>query len=219
MARAGGRSGGRGTARGAKRGQKRRGGIGWWLVASAVLVTLAGAGVLAAAWMGLVPGVRWRDLPAAADTIAAAAPRDSLPSADSATSAALDSVAPDTIAEPGPPMDDALPILAADSTAGDALYRGAGRCAGCHGAAGEGVDGLGPNLRDESWLHGGSRREIRAVIAAGASPPRGGFSVMMPAYGGQLDETQLAQLAAYVWTLSRPGAVVPDSALPLPPTP
>jgi mono/diheme cytochrome c family protein len=217
MARGGGgRSGSRGGARGGGRGKKRRGGIGRWIAAAAALVALAGAGALAAAWMGLVPGVRWRDRSTRADTLAVAPPPDTLPTGDSAIAAAADGAPPDSAAG-DPMMDDALPILASDSAAGDALYRGVGRCAGCHGAAGEGVEGLGPNLRDESWLHGGTRREIRAVVAAGASPARGSFSVMMPAYGGQLDAAQLAQLTAYVWTLSRPGTVVPDTAFALPP--
>ncbi|MGZ8469632.1 MAG: c-type cytochrome [Gemmatirosa sp.] len=220
MARGGsGRSGGRGGARGAKRGRARRGGAGRWLLAAAALVALAGAGVLAAAWMGLVPGVRWRDRLAPADSTSVAVRRDSLPSVDSATATALDSAVADSALAVDVTMDEALPVLAWDSASGDALYRGVGRCAGCHGAAGEGVDGLGPNLRDETWLHGGSRREVRAVIGQGASAALGGFSVMMPAYGAQFDATQLAQLTAYVWTLSRPGTVAPDTGVALPPPP
>jgi mono/diheme cytochrome c family protein len=193
--------------------------VGRWLLAAAVLVALAGAGLLAAAWMGLVPGVRWRDRLVPADAPSVAARSDSLPPVDSATSAWADGVPVDSAQSVDLTMDDALPVLTSDSAAGDAIFRGVGRCAGCHGAAGEGVDGLGPNLRDDAWLHGGSRREVRAVIADGASPARGGFSVMMPAYGGQLDATQLAQLTAYVWTLSRPGVVAPDSAAAPPPAP
>ena len=216
MARAGSGRGGRDRkpARGGRRG--RRGGSSRWLVAGAVLVALAAGGAFAAAWLGLVPGVQLRQIAAPRDSLPATAGAD-MPSATDSLALA-DSVADSTVAS-ALEDDDALPVAAADSAAGDALFRGVGRCAGCHGAAGEGVDGLGPNLRDEVWLHGGSRREVRAVIAGGAPAARGGFTVMMPAYGGQLDATQLAQLTAYVWTLSRPGTVLPDSApdLPLPP--
>ncbi|GLC27073.1 c-type cytochrome [Roseisolibacter agri] len=201
-------------ARGGRRGG--RGGGSRWPVVVTTLLVLAVGGAFAAAWLGLVPGVQLREI---------AAPKDSLATAGSDAPLVSDSVAladsltADSTLASADPGDDALPVPAADSAAGDALFRGVGRCAGCHGAAGEGVDGLGPDLRDEAWLHGGTRREIQAVIARGAPAPRGGFTVMMPAYGGQLDATQLAQLTAYVWTLSRPGAVLPDSApaLPLPP--
>ena len=220
MARRGTGRGGRETrpARG-RRGRARRGGVPRWVVAVGVLAVLAAGGAFAAAWMGLVPGVQLRELPAPADSLAMALAADSLPAIDSLARA--DSLAADSaLAAAGEGEgEEALPVPAADSAAGDALFRGVGRCAGCHGAAGEGVDGLGPNLRDEAWLHGGSRREIRAVIAQGAPAARGGFSVMMPAYGGQLDAGQLAQLTAYVWTLSRPGTVLPDSTAALPPPP
>lgn len=217
MARAGGGRGGRERkpARGARRG--RRAGGSRWLIVGAVLVALAGGGAFAAAWLGLVPGVQLRQIAAPKDSLARASSAETPPAPDA--QALADSATAESTLASADPGDDALPVPAADSAAGDALFRGVGRCAGCHGAAGEGVDGLGPNLRDEVWLHGGSRREIQTVVAKGAPTARGGFTVMMPAYGGQLDATQLAQLTAYVWTLSRPGAVLPDSgpALPLPP--
>lgn len=202
-------------ARGGGRG--RRGGGSRWLVALAVLAVLAAGGAFAAAWLGLVPGVQLRQIAAPKDSLATATIADTPAAPDSV--ALADSLTADSALASASGDDEALPVPAADSAAGDALFRGVGRCAGCHGAAGEGVDGLGPDLRDEAWLHGGTRREIQAVIARGAPTARGGFTVMMPAYGGQLDATQLAQLTAYVWTLSRPGTVLPDSApvLPLPP--
>lgn len=204
-------------ARGGRARGRRRGARGW-LTALGVLTLLAGGGALAAAWMGLVPGVRLRARATPDEGRTPVAVRDAPPPPDSVALAAGDSALGDSVYAEALEADEALPVPAADSGAGDALFRGAGRCAGCHGAAGEGVDGLGPNLRDDEWLHGGSRREIRRVIAEGASPARGGFTVMMPAYGGQLGPAEQAQLAAYVWTLSRPGSVLPDTAL-LPPPP
>jgi mono/diheme cytochrome c family protein len=113
----------------------------------------------------------------------------------------------------------ASPLSTADLVAGDALYRGAGRCAGCHGSAGEGVARLGPSLVDGSWLHGSSRAAIRRVTAEGAAPPLGGYAVAMPAYGAQLGPEQLTQLATYVWALSHPEAVRADSTAPRPTVP
>jgi cytochrome c oxidase cbb3-type subunit 3 len=39
------------------------------------------------------------------------------------------------------------------------------RCAPCHGATGGGV--IGPNLTDDTWIHGGSLGEIQKVIENG----------------------------------------------------
>ncbi|MDF1501657.1 c-type cytochrome [Roseisolibacter sp. H3M3-2] len=210
----GGRSGGRpaGTPSAGGRG-KRRGGVPRWVVAvGALALRAAGAGA-SAAWLGLVPGVQQRERrPLDPDAPAAAA-------ADSAEADTLAGAFPGlvdgTATDSAAPLDvEALLVAAADSAAGDTLWRGAGRCAGCHGAAGEGVERLGPDLRDSVWLHGGTRAAIRAVIERGVAPPKGGFSVRMPAYGGQLDAAQLARLTAFVWTLSRPGAVQPEGAPP-----
>jgi cytochrome c oxidase cbb3-type subunit 3 len=102
-------------------------------------------------------------------------------------------------------------VFLSDSAGGEAVYRGAGRCLSCHGAAGEGVQNLGPSLRDAEWLQGdGSRTAIEHVVAAGVSPPRV-FPIAMPAYADQLSPEQIRLVAAYVFTLSHPGSVVPDS--------
>ena len=162
-------------------------------------------GAIAAAWLGLIPGVQLRDLPP--ERVATERPVES----DSV------STAPDTSGEI--PTDaaiatgaaDTVRITAADSAAGGALYAGVGRCVGCHGSAGEGAATLGPALRDAEWLHGGTRDAIARVVAEGASPALGAYAVAMPAYAGQLSATQLAQVSAYVWSLSHPGAIVPDS--------
>jgi hypothetical protein len=71
--------------------------------------------------------------------------------------------------------------------------------------------GGAPRLTDGQWLDGdGSRAAIEHVIAAGVSPPRV-FPVAMPAYADQLSPEQIRLVAAYVFAISHPGSVVPDS--------
>lgn len=68
-------------------------------------------------------------------------------------------------------------------------------CAPCHGAGGQGVVGLFPNLADDDWLWGGRVDEIHKTIANGQL----GF---MPAFRGTFDDGQLDDVAAYVLSLS-----------------
>ena len=62
-------------------------------------------------------------------------------------------------------------------------------CSGCHGDHGGG--GMGPSLRDETWIHGGSDAHIANSIAQGR--PFG-----MPAWRKMLTDAQIWQIAAYV---------------------
>jgi cytochrome c oxidase cbb3-type subunit 3 len=85
---------------------------------------------------------------------------------------------------------DALAVALADPTAkerGGAIYMA--QCAACHGAGGEGA--IGPNLKDSTWLYGGTPEAIAKVIAEGA--PGG-----MPAFQAGLSATQLAEITAFV---------------------
>lgn len=81
-------------------------------------------------------------------------------------------------------------------------------CAPCHGRGAQGFIGY-PNLNDDDWLWGGSVEEIHATIQYGIrnGDPKARDS-QMPSYGTDklLDETQIAQTAAYVQSLSgKPG--------------
>jgi len=67
------------------------------------------------------------------------------------------------------------------------------RCATCHGVFAEG--GIGPNLCDDSWLHGNRLTEIYKTIVDGV-PEKG-----MLAWKKQLPPGQLMAMAAYVGTL------------------
>ncbi len=87
---------------------------------------------------------------------------------------------------------------------GQAIFAGAGRCAGCHGEGGQG--GRAPSLSDDDWLwvdgEGDRHAQIFAVIKDGVSEPRGGGRNGMPAMGGAtLTDAQIHALTFYVESL------------------
>ncbi len=70
-------------------------------------------------------------------------------------------------------------------------------CAGCHGPTGEGNPLLGaPNLRDDIWLHGGTREDLRDVI-------NNGRVNQMPAQIDILGEERVKLVTAYILSLSQ----------------
>jgi len=68
-------------------------------------------------------------------------------------------------------------------------------CAGCHGGRAGG--GMGPSLRDRSWLYGSSPDRIFSSIAQGRG--RG-----MPSWGARLPEKHIWELTLYVSSLRTP---------------
>ncbi len=69
-------------------------------------------------------------------------------------------------------------------------------CAGCHGADARGNPALGaPDLTNNIWLHGGSKKAVMATIADGRQST-------MPAHKEFLGESKVHLLAAYVYGLS-----------------
>ncbi|WP_134088287.1 cbb3-type cytochrome c oxidase N-terminal domain-containing protein [Olivibacter sp. XZL3] len=77
-------------------------------------------------------------------------------------------------------------------------------CVACHGALGEG--GIGPNLTDAYWLHGGSIKAVFKTIKRGV-PDKG-----MIAWEQQLSPGQIAQVANYI--LSLQGTTPPNAKAP-----
>ncbi|MGB3779479.1 MAG: cbb3-type cytochrome c oxidase N-terminal domain-containing protein [Tunicatimonas sp.] len=67
------------------------------------------------------------------------------------------------------------------------------KCSPCHGMAGEG--GVGPNLTDVYWIHGGSVQDIFKVIKYGV-PQKG----MIP-WQAQLTPVQMQDLSSFIITL------------------
>ncbi|MCS6928636.1 MAG: c-type cytochrome [Saprospiraceae bacterium] len=66
-------------------------------------------------------------------------------------------------------------------------------CAACHGQLGEG--GVGPNLTDDYWLHGGGIKNVFKVIKYGV-PEKG-----MIAWQSQLTPADIQKVASYILTL------------------
>lgn len=66
-------------------------------------------------------------------------------------------------------------------------------CVACHGSVGEG--GIGPNLTDAYWLHGGGIKNVFKTIKNGV-PDKG-----MIAWEQQLSPAKIAQVANYILSL------------------
>lgn len=75
-------------------------------------------------------------------------------------------------------------------------------CAACHGAGGVGTPAA-PTLNDQNWLHiSGSYDEIVQIIQSGVPNPIEAPAPMPPRGGGNFNDEQVRQLAAYVFALS-----------------
>ena len=79
----------------------------------------------------------------------------------------------------------------ASLAAGKTVYES--KCAACHGMAGEG--GVGPNLTDEYWLHGGDIKSVFKTIKYGV-PEKG-----MISWKSQLRPVEMHKTASYILTL------------------
>lgn len=95
---------------------------------------------------------------------------------------------------------------AAAVAAGKVIFEGRGLCYSCHGMKGEGM--LGPTTRLDStkaWLHhDGTPAGIAVLIKVGVDGNKSRSGQEMPPAGGaRLTDEQVAQVAAYVWTLHR----------------
>lgn len=65
-------------------------------------------------------------------------------------------------------------------------------CAPCHGADATGA--IGPNLTDNEWIYGGKPEQIVHTVTNGTENG-------MPAWGSQLGDAKIAEVAAYVYSL------------------
>lgn len=77
-------------------------------------------------------------------------------------------------------------------------------CVVCHGANGEG--GVGPNLTDEAWIHGGGIKNVFRTVKVGV-PEKG-----MTAWGNTLSPTDMQKVSSYV--LSLQGTNPPNAKAP-----
>lgn len=87
-----------------------------------------------------------------------------------------------------PPKQPSAIAAGSDTSAGRAIF--AANCVGCHGVDAHG--GVGPNLTDTTWIHGGTLPEITTTITNGV-PPKG-----MLTWGPILGPDKIAEVAAYV---------------------
>jgi len=78
-----------------------------------------------------------------------------------------------------------------DLNAGKAIFET--NCFACHGKLGEG--GVGPNLTDDYWLHGGNIRDVFKTIKYGV-PDKG-----MKSWKDDFGPRQIAQVASYIKSL------------------
>jgi len=89
---------------------------------------------------------------------------------------------------------DKLLAMAKDSAlvqSGKAAYDA--NCAACHRADGGG--GIGPNLTDDAWIHGGTPENIYKTVADGV------LAKGMPAWKPVLGEVKVREVVAYLLTL------------------
>ena len=99
--------------------------------------------------------------------------------------------------------DEALLAMAGSPTVvakGEALFQRS--CVACHGMQGQG--GIGPNLTDDYWLHGGKPTDILHTISNGV--PAKGMPTWLPALG----EDNVEAAAVFILTLK--GKHVPGKA-------
>jgi mono/diheme cytochrome c family protein len=87
---------------------------------------------------------------------------------------------------------------------GQQLYAGKGNCATCHGTVGEGTE-EGSSLTTGKWeLGDGSYAWLQRVIRHSGIGARGRDGDPMPMRGPTLlSPEEIADVAAYVWTISR----------------
>jgi cytochrome c oxidase cbb3-type subunit III len=86
-----------------------------------------------------------------------------------------------------------LEITPASVAAGEVIFKA--NCVPCHGVDMKG--GIGPNLLDTTWIHGGKPEEILHTITVGV-PEKG-----MLTWGPILGPEKVAQVASYVVSRNR----------------
>ncbi len=141
-----------------------------------------------------------------ATLIAFVACRASTPAGSSASAEPSPSMATATIPTAPRPAPRPAQVTPAQVTLGDSLFN-TGSCQRCHGAKGVGA-GNGPALNGTAWsqLTTGSYDEIVQIITTGVpvdkiTVPTRRFAMRPRGGPMNLDDAQVAAVAAYVWTL------------------
>jgi cytochrome c oxidase cbb3-type subunit 3 len=92
--------------------------------------------------------------------------------------------------------DESLNALALDEAAvaaGSEIF--VAQCVVCHDTKAQGRQGLGPNLTDKYWIHGGAPTDIHATMTNGVAAKG------MPAWTPILGEQGVNEVAAYLLTI------------------
>jgi len=92
--------------------------------------------------------------------------------------------------------DESLEALATDPSAvasGEQIFTA--QCVACHNTNAQGREGLGPNLTDKYWIHGGAPTDIYATVTNGVAAKG------MPPWAPLLGEKGVKDVVAYVLTL------------------
>lgn len=101
--------------------------------------------------------------------------------------------------------DDMLWNLSRDPQmveAGKATY--GATCASCHQADLSG--GIGPNLKDAVWIHGGEPAKIAEIISKGV------LEKGMPTWAPVLGKTKITEVTAYILSFQQPPAKVSQAS-------
>ncbi len=117
------------------------------------------------------------------------------------------------VAADGPVLDaSTVTLYTGDMTSAKQIYQA--NCASCHGGAGEG--GVGPNLTDEYWKHGGGISNLFATIQNGV-PAKG-----MISWKSILKPEKIREVASYILTMqgtNPPNGKAPEGDLWVAPEP
>ena len=92
--------------------------------------------------------------------------------------------------------DESLQALTNDQSAvasGEQIFTA--QCVACHNTNAQGREGLGPNLTDKYWIHGGAPTDIYATVTNGVATKG------MPPWAPILGEKGVKDVVAYVLTL------------------
>lgn len=89
---------------------------------------------------------------------------------------------------------------------GDSIFHGqagGGICFTCHGPDAKGMQGLGPDLTDNTWLNNdGTLEGIMNTVRTGVPQPKEATAPMPPMGGATLNDEQIRAVATYVYSLS-----------------
>jgi disulfide bond formation protein DsbB len=112
------------------------------------------------------------------------------------------------VAACGGAEEEPAAALAQAATQGDPEQGGqlfAASCGSCHGPTGEGVQGLGKDMRQNEFIAGQSDEALLAFIKEGRpiDDPQNTTGVQMPPYGGNpaLTDEQLFDIIAFLRSL------------------